>query len=244
MMKYLNRVFLSILVTLFLSACGDENAPKDYIKIAGGGIAFNYRYSQASMIVIAQQIYPFPDGSTVEALFDVPGTATRQSVTLPSMEGKLTYKLQSDPLTHITKGGQYTVTIRLSIKPARNWIKKTACSYQTKINQPCQANLWSRALNSSRIWRIFDVTAQRGDCTMVECSKCNGQILHLINLSVAQSSHGKTNLLFSLINNRELHHEIANRNSYIIFGRCFGFWPFHSPSQRRRHHVACSAHQH
>ena len=123
-MKYLNRVFLSILVTLFLSACGDENAPKDYIKIAGGGIAFNYRYSQASMIVIAQQIYPFPDGSTVEALFDVPGTATRQSVTLPSMEGKLTYKLQSDPLTHITKGGQYTVTIRLLDKAGKELDKK------------------------------------------------------------------------------------------------------------------------
>ena len=97
----------------FLSACGDSDAPKDYLKIAGGGLVFNYRVSQASMIVIAQQVYPLPVGSIVEAQFDLPGTNTRQVVTLPAMEGKLTYKLQSDPLTNIKKGGKYNVTIRL-----------------------------------------------------------------------------------------------------------------------------------
>ena len=35
-----------------------------------------------------------------------------------------TYKLQSDPLTHITKGGQYTVTIRLLDKAGKELDKK------------------------------------------------------------------------------------------------------------------------
>ena len=98
---------------LMFSACGEDSGPKDYLKIAGGGITFNYRYSQAGMVVIAQQKYPLPEGSTVEAQFDLPGQNARQTVSLPALAGKLTYKLQSDPLTGLKKDGQYNVTIRL-----------------------------------------------------------------------------------------------------------------------------------
>ncbi len=108
----MSKYFLA-LICVVLSACGDDGSPKDYLKIAGGGITFNYRYSQASMIVIAQQKYPLPAGSTVEAQFDLPGQKVRQIVTQPAMEGKLTYKLQSDPLLGFKKGGEYNVTIRL-----------------------------------------------------------------------------------------------------------------------------------
>ena len=101
------------MLSLMLSACGEDTSPKDYLKFAGGGLVFNYRYSQASLIVIAQQKSPLPEGSIVEAQFDLPGTLLRQTVTLPAMTGKLTYKLQSGPLTQITKGGRYNVTIRL-----------------------------------------------------------------------------------------------------------------------------------
>jgi len=108
----MKRQVLTLTSALLLGGCG-ESGPPEYLKIAGGGIQFNYRVSEASMIVIAQQKQPLPEGSTVEALFDIPGTNTRESVTLPSLEGKLTYKLQSSKLTNITKGGQYKVTIRL-----------------------------------------------------------------------------------------------------------------------------------
>jgi hypothetical protein len=109
----MKKIALTILALITLSACGDDGAPKDYLKIAGGGLVFNYRVSQASIIVIAQQKYPLPKDSVIEAQFDVPGTNTRQTITLPAMEGKLTYKLQSDPLTNIVKGGSYNVTVRL-----------------------------------------------------------------------------------------------------------------------------------
>ncbi len=100
------------LAAFFLAACGDDGPPS-YLKIAGGGIQFNYRVSEASMVVIAQQTQPLPAGSTVQALFDVPGTNTRQTVSLPALDGKLTYRLQSDKIMNLTKGGTYNVTIKL-----------------------------------------------------------------------------------------------------------------------------------
>jgi hypothetical protein len=101
-----------LLTSLLLSGCG-ESGPIEYLKIAGGGLQFNYRVSEASMVVIAQQIHPLPENSKVEALFDIPGTNTRESVMLPSMEGKLTYRLQSQKLFNIKKDEAYKVTIRL-----------------------------------------------------------------------------------------------------------------------------------
>jgi hypothetical protein len=105
--------FSFVIMCMILTACGDDSGQKDYLKIAGGGITYNYRYSQVSMVVIAQQKYPLPEGSTVEAQFDLPGQTARQIVTLPAMTGKLTYKLQSEPMTGIKKDGEYNVTIRL-----------------------------------------------------------------------------------------------------------------------------------
>ena len=101
-----------IFLALILAGCG-ESGPIQYLKFAGGGIQFNYRYSQASMVVVAQQTYPLPEGSRVEALFEVPGTNTKQSVSSPAIDGKLSYMLQSEKLTGFTKGGKYNVTIRL-----------------------------------------------------------------------------------------------------------------------------------
>ncbi len=101
-----------VFTALFMAGCGDDGPPQ-YLKIAGGGIQFNYRVSEASMVIVAQQTQPLPQGSRIEALFDVPGTNERQSKSSPAMEGKLTYLLQSDKLMNITKGGQYKVTIRL-----------------------------------------------------------------------------------------------------------------------------------
>ncbi len=107
-----------IITALVLAGCG-ESGPIQYLKIAGGGIQFNYRVSEASMVVVAQQTYPFPGGSHIEALFDVPGTNTRQSVSSPAIEGKLSYIIQSAKVLGITKGGKYNVTIRLIDKDGK-----------------------------------------------------------------------------------------------------------------------------
>lgn len=108
------RLILLIATGVLLQACGEHGGPRDYLKIAGGGITFNYRYSEAGMVVIAQQKYPLPHGSVVEAQFDLPDQKNkRETVSLPAMDGKLTYKLQSKPMFGFKKGGEYNVTIRL-----------------------------------------------------------------------------------------------------------------------------------
>jgi hypothetical protein len=111
-----------ILGALLLAGCGGNS--NDYVKIAGGGIQFNYRVSEASMVVIAQQMQPLPQGSLVQALFDIPGTQTRETVSLPSMDGKLTYRLQSQKLFNITKGGQYKVSLLLVDKAGKELDRK------------------------------------------------------------------------------------------------------------------------
>ena len=104
---------------LALAACNEPEGPQDYLKIIGGGLNFNYRYSQAFIIVVGKQLQPLPKGSIVEALFEVPGAKDRQMVRSPSIEGKLTYKLQTEPVLGITKGGKYQVTLRLLDKDGK-----------------------------------------------------------------------------------------------------------------------------
>ena len=123
-----------ILILAFLLAGCGESGPVDYLKIAGGGIQFNYRVSEASMVVIAQQVHPLPEGSQVEALFDIPGTNTRESVVLPAMEGKLTYRLQSQKLMNITKDTPYKVTIRLLDKDGKELDHKDT-TYHSDVDQ-------------------------------------------------------------------------------------------------------------
>src|SRR5450631_251278 len=105
----MNLRILAICFCTLLMGCGSG----DYLKIAGGGIVFNYRYSQAYMILIAEQRRPLPPGSTIQALFDVPDSSTRQLVQMSAMENKLTYKLETEPLMGFTKGGAYKITLTL-----------------------------------------------------------------------------------------------------------------------------------
>jgi hypothetical protein len=108
----MNRLLL-LMVAVILAGCGEAEGPKDYMKIAGGGLTFNYRYSQATMVLVARQMYPLPDGSTIEALFDIPGETTRESVVRPAQKGKLSYKFESKYLTGIKKGVALHVTLRV-----------------------------------------------------------------------------------------------------------------------------------
>ncbi len=101
-----------VLLALLMTACGGEEIDIEYLRIAGGGITFNYRYSQATMVLVARTMKPLPEGGTVEALFDIPGETTRESVRRPVIVGKLTYKMESKYLTGIKKGVALKVTLR------------------------------------------------------------------------------------------------------------------------------------
>jgi hypothetical protein len=90
-------------IAWLLAAC-EPAGPTDYLSIAGGGLTFNYRYSQASMVIVAKQAIPLPDGSHIEARFEHPGVKQREIVSWQVVPGKLTYKFESSPLTGITNG--------------------------------------------------------------------------------------------------------------------------------------------
>jgi hypothetical protein len=106
------KKFTCILV-LALMGCGGEDSPPDYIKIAGGGLTFNYRYAQATMVIVGKQVQPLPEGGQVEALFDMPGQSARERISHPVIKGKLLYKLESSALKGIRKGLPLKVTLRV-----------------------------------------------------------------------------------------------------------------------------------
>ncbi|MCA0431979.1 MAG: hypothetical protein LCH46_01840 [Proteobacteria bacterium] len=133
----MNRRFLSALAIAALASplagCGDDGPP-DYLAIAGGGITFNYRYSQATMVVVGKQLTPMPEGARVEALFDIPGAKDREVVSRPVMKGKLTYKLESSYLTGIRKGEPLKVTLRLVAADGQE-LDRVETQYTSDVDQ-------------------------------------------------------------------------------------------------------------
>jgi hypothetical protein len=98
-------------LSVFLSGCGDDTGPKDYLAIAGGGLTFNYRYSQATSVVVAKMLSPLPEGAVVEATFDLPGNQGQERVERPALVGKLSYKMESSPMKGIRRGEPLKVTL-------------------------------------------------------------------------------------------------------------------------------------
>ncbi len=105
------RLIISLCAILALTACGSR--PIDYLKIAGGGLNFNYRYSELRMVLVAKQMSPLPEGASVVALFDIPGSAARERVERPAIAGKLSYKLESSPLKGVKKDVPLFATLLL-----------------------------------------------------------------------------------------------------------------------------------
>lgn len=125
---------LAILSLLLLTGCGEEDNPKDYLKIAGGGLTFNYRYSEATSVIVAKQMSPLPPGSIVEATFDLPGGQGHERVERHAIIGKLTYKLESSPMKGIRKGEPLQVT--LLVRDASGLvIDRDETRYTSNVNQ-------------------------------------------------------------------------------------------------------------
>jgi hypothetical protein len=123
-----------VLLALMVAGCGEDDQPVDYIKIAGGGLTFNYRYSEATMVVVGRQLTPPPAGSVLEALFDIPGEKARDVVSRPFMAGKLTYKLESKVLSGIRKGVPLKVTLRV-VDPAGKELDRAETEYVSDVDQ-------------------------------------------------------------------------------------------------------------
>jgi hypothetical protein len=97
---------------LFLSACKDE-APTPFLKIVGGGFIFNYRYSKMTYGFVARQLRPMPEGSVLEASFDLPATERKFVITKPVKAGQLQYSFETEGLRGVQKDTPYKVQLKL-----------------------------------------------------------------------------------------------------------------------------------
>jgi len=97
---------------LGLSACKEE-APTPFLKIVGGSFLFNYRYSKMSYGFVARQLRPLPEGSILEASFDLPGTDRKFVVTKPARTGQLQYSFETEALRGVRKDTPYKVQLKL-----------------------------------------------------------------------------------------------------------------------------------
>lgn len=97
---------------LVLSACKEE-APTPYLKIVGGSFIFNYRYSKMSYGFVARQLRPLPEGSILEASFDLPGTDRKFVISKPARAGQLQYSFETEALRGVRKDTPYKVQLKL-----------------------------------------------------------------------------------------------------------------------------------
>jgi len=97
---------------LVLSACKEE-APTPFLKIVGGSFIFNYRYSKMSYGFVVRQLKPLPEGSVLEASFDLPDTDRKFVVTKPVKAGQLQYSFETEALRGVRKNTPYKVQLKL-----------------------------------------------------------------------------------------------------------------------------------
>jgi hypothetical protein len=97
---------------LVLSACKEE-APTPYLKIVGGSFIFNYRYSKMSYGFVVRQLRPLPEGSILEASFDLPGTDRKFVISKPARAGQLQYSFETEALRGVRKDTPYKVQLKL-----------------------------------------------------------------------------------------------------------------------------------
>ena len=97
---------------LALSACKEE-PPTPFLKIVGGSFLFNYRYSKMSYGFVARQLKPLPEGSVLEASFDLPDTDRKFVVTKPARAGQLQYSFETEALRGVKKDTPYKVRLKL-----------------------------------------------------------------------------------------------------------------------------------
>ena len=94
-----------------LAGCEDD-AAKPYLEFVGGGFIFNYRTANHYYGFVARQKKPLPEGSKLEARFEVPW-GPEQVFEQPSRPGQLQYVFQTGDLSGIVKGHPYKASLRI-----------------------------------------------------------------------------------------------------------------------------------
>lgn len=135
-MKTMTRrhgLLLALGFTALLAGCGDDSA-KPYLEFVGGGFIFNYRTADHYYGFVVRQKKPLPDGSKLEARFEVPG-GPEQVVEQASRPGQLQYVFQTGDLQGIVKGHPYKAVLRVLDGATGAEIAKYEKSFKTDVDQ-------------------------------------------------------------------------------------------------------------
>ncbi len=128
------RLVLVMLLAGLMAGC-EKQPNKPYLKIQGGGFVFNYRYSAMTYGFVAKSLRPLPEGSVLEARFDIPGSADRFIIKTPVAQGKIIYAFESPKLAGVEKGKSYKVTLRLLESDGGEEIAVLEQAYKTDTDQ-------------------------------------------------------------------------------------------------------------
>jgi hypothetical protein len=119
--------------TLLLAGC-EEDASKPYLAYAGGGFVFNYRTADHYYGFVAKPLKPLPEGSIVEAEFELPGEANTLVLREPAAFGRLQYMFRTPSLRGIVKDKTYTTVLRLIAADGKE-LASYSRSFQTDVDQ-------------------------------------------------------------------------------------------------------------
>ena len=123
-----------LVVVLALMGCKeDTNAP--YLEFAGGGFIFNYRNAEAFYGFVARPLRSLPDGSVIEAQFDIPNSSTPYVVTENVKPGMLQFSFRTPDLKGVEKGHPYKAVMRLLASPSGPELARYERSFHTDVEQ-------------------------------------------------------------------------------------------------------------
>lgn len=112
MLMISRQLLLAIALAGVFSGCKDD-ASTPYVEFVGGGFIFNYRTANHFYGFVVRQKRPLPEGSRLEARFEVPGKELEQVVEQPTRPGQLQYVFQTGDLDGIVTGHPYKAALRI-----------------------------------------------------------------------------------------------------------------------------------
>ena len=127
---------LAWLVVMICALAGckeDQNAP--YLEFAGGGFIFNYRNAEAFYGFVAKPVRSLPEGSVIEAQFEVPHSPTPYIVTQDVKPGVLQFTFRTEDLRGIEKDRPYKAVMRLLASPSGPEIARYERTFKSDVAQ-------------------------------------------------------------------------------------------------------------
>ena len=124
-----------LVVVLFTLVGCKEDPNAAYLEFVGGGFIFNYRNAEAYYGFVAKPLRNLPEGSVIEAQFDIPHSATPYVVSENVKPGMLQFSFRTPALKGVEKGHPYKAVMRLLASPSGPEIAHYERSFQSDFEQ-------------------------------------------------------------------------------------------------------------